>query len=60
MVTHFEALTYLARGHNVMSCEGRRYTQGDVEPIVFIGQRAVSYRSCGMTKKEREGAWTIV
>lgn len=54
------AINAAADGAVIVSNAGRTYKLADMEPIVRIGKRAISFRTCGMTRKEREGAWRTI
>lgn len=51
------AINAAADGAIIVSNAGRTYQLADMEPIVRIGKRAISFRSCGMTEGERKGTW---
>lgn len=51
-----KAIMKLAQGATIVSCTGRSYTYDMLQPEWF-GEHYASFKTCGMTKIEREGEW---
>jgi len=53
-----DAIQAAAHGKAIVSCTGKRHTPDMLAPI-WTSNRCASYTTAGMTKEEREGAWSL-
>lgn len=59
-MTLTQAIHAASSGQAIVSNVGRRYSHAELAPITLLGPCAATFRSCGMTEKERKGAWSVV
>lgn len=57
-MTLLDAIQAAASGKTVVSCVGKRYTPDMLAPI-WTSNQCAAYTTAGMTKEEREGAWSL-